>query len=181
MENNLNDIHSQNQKRIENYINRLQNINDNSKEEDIKVVIEDSFENQEKEYEENNREREIKKEVSLAPLFFVIMLGINLIVYNQFGDDNLLVFFLAFIISLYIFHKFFPKNAKKKLFEHFDELLNKITILFIFLFKDNNKEDKFKKYITVSSEDKDKLINEEDKTDNNKIPYNDMNSPIITL
>ena len=39
----------ENEKRIEYYINRLQNLNE--KGEDIKMVIEDSLETQEKEYE----------------------------------------------------------------------------------------------------------------------------------
>ena len=164
MENNSKDIHEQNQKRIEYYINRLQNMTDNG--EDIKVVIEDSFENQEKEYEENNRKKENKKEVSLAPLFIVILLGFNLIIYNKYGDDNILIPLLTIIISLYIIHKYVPKKAKKKLAKDLEELLSKISILFKFLFKDNNKENKFKQYISVSSEDKNKLLNEEDKTDN---------------
>ena len=164
MENNSKDIHEQNQKRIEYYINRLQNMTDNG--EDIKVVIEDSFENQEKEYEENNRKKENKKEVSLAPLFIVILLGFNLIIYNKYGDDNILIPLLTIIISLYIIQKYVPKKAKKKLAKDLEELLSKISILFKFLFKDNNKENKFKQYISVSSEDKNKLLNEEDKTDN---------------
>ena len=172
MENNSKDIHKQNQKKIEYYIKRLQNINDNG--EDIKVVTEDSFENQEKEYEENNRQR-IKKEVSLAPLFIVIILGINLMIYNKYGDDNILILFITLCISLYIYHKLFPKKAKKKLAKHFEELLDKITSLFLFLFRDDNKENKSKKYISVSSDDKNKLLNEEEKTDNN------MESPLLNI
>ena len=172
MENNSNDIHKQNQKKIEYYIKRLQNINDN--EEDIKVVTEDSFENQEKEYEENNRQR-TKKEVSLTPLFVVIILGINLMIYNKYGDDNILILFITLCISLYIYRKLFPKKAKKKLAKHFEELLDKITSLFLFLFRDDNKENKSKKYISVSSDDKNKLLNEEEKTDNN------MESPLLNI
>ena len=41
----------ENKKRIEYYINRLQGLNE--KGEDIKMVIEDSLETQEKEYEQN--------------------------------------------------------------------------------------------------------------------------------
>ena len=169
MENYSNDIHKQNQKKIEYYIKRLQNINDN--EEDIKVVTEDSFENQEKEYDRQRK----KKEVSLAPLFIVIILGINLMVYNKYGDDNILILFITICISLYIYHKLFPKNAKKKLAKHFEELLDKITNLFLFLFKDDNKENKLKKYISVSSDDKNMLLNEEEKTDNN------MESPLLNI
>ena len=58
--NETNDIHQQNQKRIEYYINRMQNLNDNG--DDIKMVIEDSFENQEKEYEENKIKKIKKRE-----------------------------------------------------------------------------------------------------------------------
>ena len=173
MENNSNDIHKQNQKKIEYYINRLQNINDNI--DDIKVVIEDSFENQEKEYEENNRETTKIREVSLTPLFIVIILGINLMVYNKYGDDNILILFITICISLYIYHKLFPKKAKKKLARHFQDLLDKITNLFLFLFKDDNKTNESKKYISVSSEDKNKLLKEEEKTDNN------MESPLLNI
>ena len=71
----------ENKKRIEYYVNRLQNLND--KGDDIKLVIEDSFEKQEKEYEQNNKREKYKiKDMSLVPLYIVLVLGFNLIIFN---------------------------------------------------------------------------------------------------
>ena len=72
----------ENEKRIEYYINRLQNLNE--KGEDIKMVIEDSLETQEKEYEKNknSNQKSNVKDMSLVPLCIILVLFVNLIIYN---------------------------------------------------------------------------------------------------
>ena len=160
MDNNSKDIHEQNKKRIEYYVNRIQSLNDSG--EEIKMVIEDSFENQEKEYDENNKKKPKKKELSLVPLFIIIVLGINLIIYNHYGDDNIFIPFMAIAISLYILYKYVPKKAKKKFVKEFEETISKLINLFLFN-KDINREKEIKKYISVSSEDQNKLLKDEDK------------------
>ena len=174
MENNSKDIHELNQKRIEYYVNRIQNQNDNG--EDIKMEIEDSFENQEKEYDERNKKKQKKKkkEMSLVPLFIILVLCFNLIIYNIYGDDNIFIPFMSIAISLYILYKFVPKKAKKKLIKEFEETISKLINIFFFS-KDINRENKIKKYISVSSEDQNKLLKEEDKEDN----Y--MESPLLNI
>ena len=159
-------------RQIEYDINRIQNINDN--EEDIKMTIEDSFENQEKEYEENNNKKRKKKEMSLVPLFIVLVLGFNLIIYNKYGENNIFIPFITIAISLYLLFKYVPKKAKQKLIKEFEEIFIKLSNSFFFL-KNNNKENELKKYMSISSEDKNKLLANNDKEDN----Y--MESPLLNI
>ena len=177
MENNnssdKNDIHKQNQKRIEYYINRIQNLNDNG--DDVKMVIEDSFENQEKEYEEKNTKKTKNKQMSLTPLFIVLVLGFNLIIFNKYGDDNIFIPCITFAISLYILFKYVPKKYKEKFIKEFEETFRKITNLFYFFDKDINRENKLKKYISVPSDDQKKLLKEDEKEDNF------MESPLLNI
>ena len=52
------------------------------------MVIEDSFEKQEKQYDKNkniNNNYNHGKDMSLVPLFIVITLAVNLTIYNMFG------------------------------------------------------------------------------------------------
>ena len=68
MDNNSKDIHEQNKKRIEYYVNRIQSLNDSG--EEIKMVIEDSFENQEKEYDENNKKKTEEKGIEFSSFIY---------------------------------------------------------------------------------------------------------------
>ena len=174
-QNEKNDNNSnQNQKRIEYYINRLQDLNDNG--EDIKMVIEDSFENQEREYEENNNKKKKKKDMSLVPLYIILVLGFNLIIYNKYEENNIFIPFITIAISLYLLFKYVPKKAKKKFIKDFEETFNNITNFFFFFFKNNDRENKLKKYISISSEDKNKLLNNNEKEDDNY-----MESPLLNI
>ena len=172
--NNINDKNDIKQihKKIEYYVDKMHNINDN--EDDIKMVIGDSFENQEREYEENQKKPK-KKRMSLIPLYIVLVLGFNLIIFNIYGDDNIFIPFITFIISLYIIFKYVPKKAKDKFIREFEETFNKITNLFYFFDKDLNRENKLKKYIAVSSDDQKNLLKEDEKEDN----Y--MESPLLNI
>ena len=158
-----NNLHEQNQKKIEYYINRIQNLNDNG--EEVKMVIEDSFENQEKEYEENITKRKKKRRMSLVPLYIILILGFNLLIYNKYGDDNIFIPFITFAISIYIIYKYVPQKAKIKFIKDFEETMKSISNLFL-LFKNDDRENKLKKYIAVSSDDQNKLLKDEDKEDN---------------
>ena len=90
--------HEANKKKIEYYINRLQSLNENGDE--IKMEIEDSLENQEKEYESKNAKKNKKKQMSLIPLAIVLILFFNLIIYNKYGEDNIFIPFITFAISI---------------------------------------------------------------------------------
>ena len=175
MENNntsdKNDI-KQIHKEIECNINKMHNINDNG--DDIKMLIEDSFENQEKEYEENQKKPK-KKRMSLIPLYIVLVLGFNLIILNIYGDDNIFIPFITFLISLYIIFKYVPKKAKDKFIREFEETFKNITNLIYFFDRDINREKKLKKYIAVSSEDQKNLLKDDEKEDN----Y--MESPLLNI
>ena len=158
-------------KRIEFYVNKMHNLNDNG--DDIKMVIEDSFENQEKEYEENQKKPK-KKRMSLIPLYIILVLGFNLIIFNKYGDDNIFIPFITFIISLYLIFKYVPKKAKDKFIKDFEETFKKITNLMYFCDKDINRENKLKKYIAVSSDDQKKLLKDDEKE-------NYMESPLLNI
>ena len=155
--------HEKNQKKIEYYINRIQNLNDNG--EDVKMIIEDSFENQEKEYEENITKRKKKRRMSLVPLYVILILGFNLLIYNKYGDDNIFIPFITFVISFYIIYKYVPQKAKIKFIKEFEETMKSISNLTL-LFKNDDRENKLKKYIAVNSDDQNKLLKDEDKEDN---------------
>ena len=170
--NETNDIHQQNQKRIEYYINRMQNLNDNG--DDIKMVIEDSFENQEKEYEENKIKKNKKKRMSLVPLYIILILGFNLIIYNKYGDENIFIPFITLAISIYIIYKYVPKKAKIKFIKEFEETFKTLSN-FALLFNNDNRDNKLKRYISVTSDDQNKLLKDEDKEDN----Y--IDSPLLNI
>ena len=161
----------ENKKRIEYYINRLQSLND--KGEDIKLVIEDSLERQEDEYEENNKTENKKiKDMSLVPLFIALILGFNLIIYNIYSEDNICIPFITFFISLFLLYKYVPEKSKKKFVDDFENNINKIKALFA----GNNKDKKLLKYISISSDDeKNKLL----KDDNNNDNY--IESPLLNI
>ena len=152
----------ENKKRIEYYVNRLQNLND--KGDDIKLVIEDSFEKQEKEYEQNNKREKYKiKDMSLVPLYIVLFLGFNLIIFNIYSEDNILIPFITFFISLYLLYKYVPEKSKKKFVDDFENNINKIKALF----SGNNNKKELLKYISISSDDeKNKLLKEDNNNDN---------------
>ena len=161
----------ENKKRIEYYIDRLQSLND--KGDDIKLVIEDSLERQEDEYEENNKTENKKiKDMSLVPLFIALILGFNLIIYNIYSEDNICIPFITFFISLFLLYKYVPEKSKKKFVDDFENNINKIKELFA----GNNKEKKLLKYISISSDDeKNKLL----KDDNNNDNY--IESPLLNI
>ena len=116
--------------------------------------------------------------MSLVPLFIIIVLGINLIIYNHYGDDNIFIPFMAIAISLYILYKYVPKKAKKKFVKEFEETISKLINLFLFN-KDINREKEIKKYISVSSEDQNKLLKDEDKEEEKEDNY--MESPLLNI
>ena len=154
----------ENNKRIEYYINRIQSLND--KEDDIKLVIEDSFEKQEKQYDKNkniNNNSNHGKDMSLVPLFIVITLAVNLTIYNMFGDDYISFPFITFAVSLYLLYKYVPLKSKKKFISDFERNVSNIKNFF----SRENKKSKLQKYIGISSDDDQKeLLNEEDNNDN---------------
>ena len=161
----------ENKNRIEYYVNRLQSLNE--KGEDIKIVIEDSFEIQEKEYEENNNKENKKiKDISLIPLFIVLILGFNLIIFNKYSDTNIIIPFITFFISLFLLYKYVPLKLKKKFVIDFENNVKKIKD---FLWREN-KDKKLEKYINISSEDEqNKLLKDED---NN---FNCFQSPLLNI
>ena len=153
----------ENKKRIEYYINRLQSLND--KGDDIKMVIEDSFESQEKEYDQNHNLNQNKhsKDMSLIPLFIVLILFFNLIIYNIYSDDNAFIPFITFFISLYLIYKYVPVKAKQKFVSDFEKNIKKVKEFF----SKENKNSELKKYIAISSEDDhNELLKEEENSDN---------------
>ena len=153
----------ENKKRIEYYINRLQSLND--KGDDIKMVIEDSFETQEKEYDQNHNLNQNKhsKDMSLIPLFIVLILFFNLIIYNIYSDDNAFIPFITFSISLYLLYKYVPLKAKQKFVTDFENNIKKVKEFF----SKENKNSELKKYIAISSEDDhNELLKEEENSDN---------------
>ena len=153
----------ENKKRIEYYINRLQNLND--KGDDIKLVIEDSFETQEKEYEKNQdlTQNKHSKDMSLVPLYIVLVLFFNLIIYNIYSDDNAFIPFITFSISLYLIYKYVPVKAKQKFVNDFENNNKKIKECF----SRENKNSKLKRYIAISSEDDhNELLKDEENNDN---------------
>ena len=153
----------ENKKRIEYYINRLQSLND--KGDDIKMVIEDSFESQEKEYDQNHNLNQNKhsKDMSLIPLFIVLILFFNLIIYNIYSDDNAFIPFITFSISLYLIYKYVPVKAKQKFVSDFEKNIKKVKEFF----SKENKNSELKKYIAISSEDDhNELLKEEENSDN---------------
>ena len=153
----------ENKKRIEYYINRLQSLND--KGDDIKMVIEDSFETQEKEYDRNHNlnQNNHSKDMSLIPLFIVLVLFFNLIIYNIYSDDNAFIPFITFSISLYLLYKYVPVKAKQKFVTDFENNIKKVKEFF----SKENKNSELKKYIAISSEDDhNELLKEEENNDN---------------
>ena len=153
----------ENKKRIEYYINRLQSLND--KGDDIKMVIEDSFETQEKEYDQNHNLNQNKhsKDMSLIPLFIVLVLFFNLIIYNIYSDDNAFIPFITFSISLYLIYKYVPVKAKQKFVSDFEKNIKKVKEFF----SKENKNSELKKYIAISSEDDhNELLKDEENNDN---------------
>ena len=153
----------ENKKRIEYYINRLQSLND--KGDDIKMVIEDSFESQEKEYDQNHNLNQNKhsKDMSLIPLFIVLVLFFNLIIYNIYSDDNAFIPFITFFNSLYLLYKYVPLKAKQKFVTDFENNIQKVKEFF----SKENKNSELKKYIAISSEDDhNELLKEEENNDN---------------
>ena len=153
----------ENKKRIEYYINRLQNLND--KGDDIKLVIEDSFETQEKEYEKNQdlTQNKHSKDMSLVPLYIVLVLFFNLIIYNIYSDDKAFIPFITFFISLYLLYKYVPLKAKQKFVNDFENNIKKIKEYF----SKENKNSKLKRYIAISSEDDhNELLKDEENNDN---------------
>ena len=153
----------ENKKRIEYYINRLQSLND--KGDDIKMVIEDSFETQEKEYDQNHNLNQNKhsKDMSLIPLFIVLVLFFNLIIYNIYSDDNAFIPFITFSISLYLIYKYVPVKAKQKFVSDFENNIKKVKEFF----SKENKNSELKKYIAISSEDDhNELLKDEENNDN---------------
>ena len=153
----------ENKKRIEYYINRLQSLND--KGDDIKMVIEDSFESQEKEYDQNHNlnHNNHSKDMSLIPLFIVLVLFFNLIIYNIYSDDNTFIPFITFSISLYLLYKYVPLKAKQKFVTDFENNIKKVKEFF----SRENKNSELKKYIAISSEDDhNELLKDEENNDN---------------
>ena len=166
MENNFKDNNEQNK-------NRLENQNDNG--DDIKMLIEDSLENQEKEYEKKNAKKQNKREMSLVPLFIILVLGLNLIIYLNCDDDNIFIPFITIAISFFLLFKYIPEKAKQKLVKDFEESFENL-INCIFLFNNNiYRENKFKKYISVSSEDSNQLLKDEEKVENG------IESPLLNI
>ena len=153
----------ENKKRIEYYINRLQGLNE--KGEDIKMVIEDSLETQEKEYEQNknlNQNNKIK-DMSLTPLFIISVLFVNLIVYNIFSDDNAFIPFITFSISIYLLYKYVPLKYKRKFVKDFEDNCEKLKEFFT----REKRNSELKKYISISSEDDQKRLLKEEESDDN--------------
>ena len=142
---------------------------------DIKMVIEDSLENQEKEYEKKNSKKENKREMSLVPLFIVLVLGFNLIIYFKCGDGNIFIPFITIAISFYLLYRYIPKKAKKKLVKDFEESFDKLINYILFFNSKAYRENKLKKYISVSSEDTNQLLKDEDKVENN------IESPLLNI
>ena len=162
----------ENKKKLEYYINRLQEIKDNR--DDIKLIIEDSSETQENEYENNIEHQPNIKDMSLVPLFIVLVLGFNLIIYNIYSDDNIIIPFITFFISLLLLYKYVPLKAKKKFVDDFENNLKKLKNLWSNCKK--NKHLEKEKYAAISSEDdQDKLINNEEQNGNN------IESPLLHI
>ena len=162
----------ENKKKLEYYINRLQEIKDNR--DDIKLIIEDSSETQENEYENNIEHQPNIKDMSLVPLFIVLVLGFNLIIYNIYSDDNIIIPFITFFISLLLLYKYVPLKAKKKFVDDFENNLKKLKNLWSNCKK--NKHSEKEKYTAISSEDdQDKLINNEEQNGNN------IESPLLHI
>ena len=162
----------ENKKKLEYYINRLQEIKDNR--DDIKLIIEDSSETQENEYENNIEHQPNIKDMSLVPLFIVLVLGFNLIIYNIYSDDNIIIPFITFFISLILLYKYVPLKAKKKFVDDFENNLKKLKNLWSNCKK--NKHSEKEKYAAISSEDdQDKLINNEEQNGNN------IESPLLHI
>ena len=110
--------------------------------------------------------------MSLVPLFIVLILGFNLIIYNIYSEDNICIPFITFFISLFLLYKYVPEKSKKKFVEDFEKNINKIKELF----SGKNKEKKLLKYISISSDDeKNKLL----KDDNNNDNY--IESPLLNI
>ena len=162
----------ENKKKLDYYINRLQEIKDNR--DDIKLIIEDSSETQENEYENNIEHQPNIKDMSLVPLFIVLVLGFNLIIYNIYSDDNIIIPFITFFISLLLLYKYVPLKAKKKFVDDFENNLKKLKNLWSNCKK--NKHSEKEKYAAISSEDdQDKLINNEEQNGNN------IESPLLHI
>ena len=169
--------HETNKKKIEYYINRLQSLNENGDE--IKMEIEDPLENQEKEYESKNAKKNKKKQMSLIPLAIVLILFFNLIIYNKYGENNIFIPFITFAISIYIIHKYVPEKAKAKFIKDFEVTFKKMTDLFFFISRDINRQNKLKKYISVSSDDQSKLLKENENDDEKDDNY--IESPLLNI
>ena len=169
--------HETNKKKIEYYINRLQSLNENGDE--IKMEIEDPLENQEKEYESKNAKKNKKKQMSLIPLAIVLILFFNLIIYNEYGEDNIFIPFITFAISIYIIHKYVPEKVKSKFIKDFEVTFKKMTDLFFFISRDINRQNKLKKYISVSSDDQSKLLKENENDDEKDDNY--IESPLLNI
>ena len=169
--------HETNKKKIEYYINRLQSLNENGDE--IKMEIEDPLENQEKEYESKNAKKNKKKQMSLIPLAIVLILFFNLIIYNKYGENNIFIPFITFAFSIYIIHKYVPEKAKAKFIKDFEVTFKKMTDLFFFISRDINRQNKLKKYISVSSDDQSKLLKENENDDEKDDNY--IESPLLNI
>ena len=162
----------ENKKKLEYYINRLQEIKDNR--DDIKLIIEDSSETQENEYENNIEHQPNIKDMSLVPLFIVLVLGFNLIIYNIYSDDNIIIPFITFFISLLLLYIYVPLKGKKKFVDDFENNLKKLKNIWSNCKK--NKHSEKEKYAAISSEDdQDKLINNEEQNGNN------IESPLLHI
>ena len=159
-----------NKKRMEYYIHRLQNLNE--KGDDIKLIIEDSFEIQEKEYDKNMNKKKNKKDMSLVPLFIILILFFNLIIYNMYSDDNTFIPFITFSISLYLLYKYVPLKYKKRFISDFEKNLKKIRDFFI---REKNNS-KLTKYVSISSEEEKNRLLKDDENNGNL-----MDSPLLHI
>ena len=162
----------ENKKKIEYYVNNLLKLN--KEENNIKLSIEDSFEEQETEEEKNIVQNPQIKDMSLVPLFIVIILGFNLIIYDIYSEDYIFIPFITFTLSLILLYKYVPLKAKKKFVDDFEKNLKKIKNFINNCLK--NKDISKEKYAAISSEDdRVKLIKTEEKNGNF------MESPLLNI
>ena len=161
----------ENKNKIEYYINRLHL---NEKEDDIKLVIENSFDTQENENENNIEQQPHMKDMSLVPLYIVLILGLNLIIFNIYSDDHIFIPFITFTVSLFLLYKYVPLKSKQKFVTDFENNLKKIKHFFNNCLK--NKDLMKEKYGSISSDDdRDKLIKNEEQNGNN------IESPLLNI
>ena len=145
---------------MENKSNVENNIFSSKNNEDVKIKVEKSL--QDSEQFSNIQINNIEIYFSIFCILFILLM--NCIIFNKF-NDNLIIPFITFVLSLYLVFKYFPKKMKEKYNKDFESLFK---ILNNGVFFDNKKTNVEKnEYIIFDKEDENKMLLNEEKKDNN--------------